>query len=221
MWEIIKAGGPVMWPIIALSIGATAILLERLWSLQERRVIPPELRVKVWKLVETGQLTDRHISALEQNSALGQILAAGLANRNRPREYVKEAIEDTGRHVVHELERFLNMLGTIAAVSPLLGLLGTVTGIIVAFNAITHQGVGDPKMLSGGIGQALICTAAGLIVAIPSLMGYRYLRGRVDGLVVSMEKEALKLVRSLDGFRAIDPMLEREPMRNPESASAA
>ena len=221
MWEIIKAGGPVMWPIIALSIGATAILLERLWSLQERRVIPPELRVKVWKLVETGQLTDRHIAALEQNSALGQILAAGLANRNRPREYIKEAIEDTGRHVVHELERFLNMLGTIAAVSPLLGLLGTVTGIIVAFNAITHQGVGDPKMLSGGIGQALICTAAGLIVAIPSLMGYRYLRGRVDGLVVSMEKEALKLVRSLDGFRAIDPMLESEPMRSSESASAA
>ena len=221
MWEIIKAGGPVMWPIIALSIGATAILLERLWSLQERRVIPPELRVKVWKLVETGQLTDRHISALEQNSALGQILAAGLSNRNRPREYIKEAIEDTGRHVVHELERFLNMLGTIAAVSPLLGLLGTVTGIIVAFNAITHQGVGDPKMLSGGIGQALICTAAGLIVAIPSLMGYRYLRGRVDGLVVSMEKEALKLVRSLDGFRAIDPMMEGEPMRAPESASAA
>ena len=221
MWEIIKAGGPVMWPIIALSIGATAILLERLWSLQERRVIPPELRVKVWKLVETGQLTDRHISALEQNSALGQILAAGLANRNRPREYIKEAIEDTGRHVVHELERFLNMLGTIAAVSPLLGLLGTVTGIIVAFNAITHQGVGDPKMLSGGIGQALICTAAGLIVAIPSLMGYRYLRGRVDGLVVSMEKEALKLVRSLDGFKAIEPMLEAEPMRASESASAA
>ena len=221
MWEIIKAGGPVMWPIIALSIGATAILLERLWSLQERRVIPPELRVKVWKLVETGQLTDRHIAALEQNSALGQILAAGLINRDRPREYVKEAIEDTGRHVVHELERFLNMLGTIAAVSPLLGLLGTVTGIIVAFNAITHQGVGDPKMLSGGIGQALICTAAGLIVAIPSLMGYRYLRGRVDGLVVSMEKEALKLVRSLDGFRAIDPMLESEPMRSSESASAA
>jgi biopolymer transport protein ExbB len=221
MWEIIKAGGPVMWPIIALSVLAAAILLERLWSLQERRIIPPELREKVWKLVESGQLTDRHIAALAQNSALGQILAAGLANRHRPREYVKEAIEDTGRHVVHELERFLNMLGTIAAVSPLMGLLGTVTGIIVAFNAITHSGIGDPKVLSGGIGQALITTAAGLIVAIPSLMGYRYLRGRVDELVIAMEKEALKLVHSLDQIRLIDPMLDREPVRRPSSVSAA
>jgi len=221
MWEIIKAGGPVMWPIIALSVGATAILLERLWSLQERRVNPPELREKVWKLVESGQLTDRHITALEQNSALGQILAAGLANRQRPREYIKEAIEDTGRHVVHELERFLNLLGTIAAVSPLLGLLGTVTGIIVAFNAITTQGVGDPKMLSGGIGQALICTAAGLIVAIPSLMGYRYLRGLVDARVVKMEKEALKLVQALDAQRDAYPLLEPARTRAPTSASAA
>jgi biopolymer transport protein ExbB len=221
MWEIIKAGGPVMWPIIALSITATAILLERLWSLQDERVIPRELTNKVWKLVESGQLTDKHVAALTQNSALGQILAAGLANRERSREHIKEAIEDTGRHVVHELERFLNMLGTIAAVSPLLGLLGTVIGIITAFNAITQQGVGDPKMLSGGIGQALIATAAGLIVAIPSLMGYRYLRGKVDGLVIGMEKEALKLVRALDERRAADPLIEHERLTSPPSASAA
>ncbi len=221
MWEIIKAGGPVMWPIIGLSITAAAILLERLWSLQERRVIPAELTAKVWRLVEAGQLTDKHVAALSQNSGLGQILAAGLANRDRGREYIKEAIEDTGRHVVHELERFLNMLGTIAAVSPLLGLLGTVIGIIAAFSAITHQGVGDPKVLSGGIGQALITTAAGLIVAIPSLMGYRYLRGRVDQLVIAMEKEALKLVQALDRHRACDPLLEHERLGAPPSVSAA
>jgi biopolymer transport protein ExbB len=221
MWEIIKAGGPVMWPIIALSITAAAILLERLWSLQEKRVIPKELTEKVWKLVESGQLTDKHIAALAQNSALGQILAAGLANRHRTREHIKEAIEDTGRHVVHELERFLNLLGTIAAVSPLMGLLGTVIGIIAAFSAITHQGVGDPKVLSGGIGQALITTAAGLMVAIPSLMGYRYLRGRVDALVISMEKEALKLVRSLDEHRAADPLIDQARIERPPSASAA
>ena len=221
MWEIIKAGGPVMWPIIALSITAAAILLERLWSLQDERVLPKALTDKVWKLVESGQLTDKHVAALAQNSALGQILAAGLANRHRGREHIKEAIEDTGRHVVHELERFLNMLGTIAAVSPLLGLLGTVIGIITAFNAITQQGVGDPKMLSGGIGQALIATAAGLIVAIPSLMGYRYLRGKVDGLVIAMEKEALKLVRFLDERRAADPLVEHERLESPPSASAA
>jgi biopolymer transport protein ExbB len=202
MWEIIKAGGPVMWPIVALSVIATAILAERLWTLQERRVMPRELREKVLKLVEGNQLSERHIAALEQNSALGRIFASGLNNRHRPREQIREAIEDTGRHVVHELERFLNLLGTIAAVSPLLGLLGTVIGIIVAFNAITHTGIGDPKVLSGGIGQALITTAAGLIVAIPSLMGYRYLRGRVDELVIEMEKEALHLVDAIDARRA-------------------
>ena len=222
MWEIIKAGGPVMWPIIALSVASAAIMLERLWSLQEERVIPHELTAKVWKLVESGQLGDRHVAAIAQNSALGQILAAGLSNRHRPREWVKEAIEDTGRHVAHELERFLNMLGTIAAVSPLMGLLGTVIGIISAFNAITHDGVGDPKVLSGGIGQALITTAAGLMVAIPSLMGYRYLRGRVDELVIAMEKEALKLVQALDAQRgAADPLVAAEAGRARPSVNAA
>ena len=198
MWEIIQAGGPVMWPIILCSVGAAAIILERVWSLQEKRVIPRELTDKVWKLVETRTLTERHIEALEHNSPLGRVLAAGLANRDKGRDLMKEVIEDTGRHVVHELERFLNSLGTIAAITPLLGLLGTVTGMISAFEAITSQGVGDARVLSGGIGEALITTAAGLIVAIPSLIGYRYLRGKVDMLVVEMEKEAIKLVKSFD-----------------------
>lgn len=198
MWEIIIAGGPVMWPIILCSVLAAAIVLERLWSLQRKRIIPHELTDKVWKLVETRTLSDRHIEALAQNSYLGRILAAGLVNRHHGREIMKEAIEDTGRHVVHELERFLNTLGTIAAVSPLLGLLGTVTGMIAAFHAITTEGVGDPRALSGGIGEALITTAAGLMVAIPALFAYRYLRGLVDGLVVEMEKEAMKLVQAFD-----------------------
>jgi biopolymer transport protein ExbB len=202
MWEIIQAGGPVMWPIIACSIGAAAIILERLWTLQEKRVIPRELTDKVWKLVETRTLNDRHITALEHNSPLGRVLAAGLQNRDRGREIMKEVVEDTGRHVVHELERFLNTLGTIAAITPLLGLLGTVTGMISAFEAITAQGVGDARVLSGGIGEALITTAAGLIVAIPALIGYRYLRGQVDALVVEMEKQAIKLVRAFDRFDA-------------------
>jgi biopolymer transport protein ExbB len=213
MWEIIKAGGPVMWPIILCSIGAAAIVLERLWSLQQDRVLPRELTGKVWKLVETGQLTDKHVEALGQNSPLGRVLAAGLQNRHRGREIIKESIEDTGRHVAHDLERFLNILATIAAVSPLLGLLGTVTGIIAAFNAIVAQGVGDPRVLSGGIGEALITTAAGLIVAIPALMGYRYLRGRIDALVIDMEKEALKLIQHLDAVRGEDPVLARERLR--------
>ena len=128
-------------------------------------------------------------------------MSAALANQHRSRELLKEAVEDTGRHVAHELERYLNLLGTIAAVSPLLGLLGTVIGIIAAFSAITHTGIGDPKALSGGIGQALVSTAGGLLVAIPSLMGYRYLRGHVDGLVIEMEKAALGLIARIDAER--------------------
>lgn len=202
MWEIIVAGGPVMAPIILCSVVAVAIVVERLWTLQRKRVIPRELTDRVWKLVETRTLNDRHIEALAQNSPLGRVLAAGLANRNHGREIMKEVIEDTGRHVVHELERFLNTLGTIAAMSPLLGLLGTVTGMIAAFNAITAAGVGDPRALSGGIGEALITTAAGLIVAIPALFAYRYLRGVVDALVVDMEKEATRLVQAFDRMGA-------------------
>jgi biopolymer transport protein ExbB len=199
MWEIVQAGGPLMWPIILCSIVAAAIILERLWTLQDRRVLPADLTQKVWKLVETDQVNDKVIQALEQNSPLGRLLAAGLAYRHRPREMLMERLEDTGRHVVHELERFLNTLGTIAGVSPLLGLLGTVTGIIKAFNAINAGGAGDPRMLSGGIAEALVATAAGLCVAIPSLIAYRYLRGRVDRIVVEMEKNALRLADAMEG----------------------
>ncbi|MGA1768594.1 MAG: MotA/TolQ/ExbB proton channel family protein [Steroidobacteraceae bacterium] len=202
MWEIIRAGGPLMWPILLCSVVAVAIVVERLWTLSPRRVNPAELTDKIWKLVQTRTLTDRHVEALEQNSPLGRVLASGLANRDRGRDIMKEVIEDTGRHVVHELERFLDALGTIAAITPLLGLLGTVTGMISAFEAITVQGVGDPQVLSGGIGEALITTATGLIVAIPALIAHRYLRARVDRLVVDMEKEAMKLVQAYDRLQA-------------------
>ncbi len=198
MWELVKAGGYVMWPIILCSIAAAAIIVERLWTLQEKRVIPKELTKKVLQWIETRDLNDKMIAALEQNSPLGKVIAVGLANRNRTRDVLVERVTDTGRHVVHELERFLGMLGTIASVSPLLGLLGTVTGIIRAFNDLTLKGSGDPRILSGGIAEALITTAAGLLVAIPALVGYRYLRGRVEGLVVQMEKEAMQLVELLE-----------------------
>jgi len=198
MWEIVRAGGPVMWPIILCSIGAAAIVLERLWTLQDKRVLPRELTQKVWQLIENNQVNDKVITALEQNSPLGRVLAAGLANRHRPHDVIMERLEDTGRHVIHELERFLNTLGTIAGIAPLLGLLGTVTGIIRAFNAINEGGIGDPRALSGGIAEALITTAAGLIVAIPSLFAYRYLRGKVDGIVVAMEKDAIKLADAVE-----------------------
>ena len=198
MWEIVRAGGLFMWPIILCSVLAAAIILERLWTLQEKRVLPRDLMDRVWKLVEANQVNDKVVTALEQNSPLGKVLASGLLNRHRGREVMMERLEDTGRHVVHELERFLNTLGTIASISPLLGLLGTVTGIIKAFNAIQSGGMGVPRMLSGGIAEALITTAAGLCVAIPALIGYRYLRGRVEAFVIEMEKDAIKLADAVE-----------------------
>ena len=198
MFEIVKAGGIMMGPIILASIVTAAIFLERLWTLQTKRVLPAELTEKVWRWVEQGQIQDKHIAALQQNSPLGKILAAGLANRNRERGVIREAIEDTGRHVVHELDRFIGTVGTIASLSPLMGLLGTVFGMIRTFNAITTAGIGNPASLAGGIAEALITTAAGLTVAIPALLAYKYLRGRVQTLVVQMEKEAIKLVEALE-----------------------
>ncbi|HEY0942689.1 MAG TPA: MotA/TolQ/ExbB proton channel family protein [Steroidobacter sp.] len=198
MFEIVKAGGIMMGPIILASIVTAAIFLERLWTLQTKRVLPSDLTEKVWRWVEQRQIQDKHIAALQQNSPLGKILAAGLANRNRDRAVIREAIEDTGRHVVHELDRFIGTLGTIASLSPLMGLLGTVLGMIRTFNAITTAGIGNPASLAGGIAEALITTAAGLTVAIPALLAYKYLRGRVQILVVQMEKEATKLVEAIE-----------------------
>ena len=197
MWEIVKAGGPFMVPIILCSIISAGILLERLWTLQRKRVLPQELIKRVTELADKNQVTPKVIEALEKNSPLGRVLAAALANRDRGREIMMERVEDTGRHVIYELERFLNSLGTIASISPLLGLLGTVTGIIRAFNAVMLGGMGDPRMLAGGISEALITTAGGLAVAIPSFIAYRYLRGKVEGIVVDMEKIAVKFADSL------------------------
>jgi len=197
MFEIVQAGGWVMWPLLACAVGALAIVLERLWTLQQRRVVPADVTEQVAHWVRKSQLDDRHIEMLRESSPLGQVLAAGLAQRHASRDVIKESIEDSGRHVVHDLESFLNTLGTIAAVSPLLGLLGTVSGMIRAFTAITTQGVGNPTVLAGGIAEALITTAAGLAIAIPSVIAYRYLRGRVNRLVVLIEKEAVQLVDAL------------------------
>ena len=197
MLEIVQAGGWLMLPIIACSMVAAAIIMERLWTLQQKRVLPKDLTVQAWHWVKADRLDSERVQMLHQSSPLGQVLAAGLANRDAGREIAKEGIEDTGRHVVHEMERYLNPLGTIAVISPLLGLLGTVIGMVKVFAAITAHGVGDPGVLAGGISEALITTAAGLTEAIPSLIGYRYLRGRVDALVVRMEKEAMKFLEAL------------------------
>jgi biopolymer transport protein ExbB len=197
MLEIVQAGGWVMVPIILGSVLAAAIILERLWTLQRKRVLPANLVSRAQEWVTHDQLDPQHLQKLHESSPLGQLLAIGLANRHASREVIKESIEDCGRHVVHELERYMGTLGTIAAVSPLLGLLGTVLGMIKMFAVVTTDGVGNPSALAGGIGEALITTAAGLIVAIPALIGYRYLRSRVDGLVVDMEKETMKFLETM------------------------
>ncbi len=204
MFELIKAGGWLMLPIIASSVIAMAITVERLWMLRLRRVLPRHLVPQVWNWVRNHQIDGAKLAALRMGSPLGRILAAGLVNLQHDRSVMKEAIEDAGRHVVLELERYLNTLGTIAAITPLLGLLGTVVGMIDVFTAIVTEGTGNPAALADGISKALITTAAGLSVAIPSLVVYRYFRGKVDMLVVRMEQEATKMVEVMHGEREQD-----------------
>lgn len=201
MFEIIQAGGILMFPILACSILALGIIVERFWSLKSEKVLPKSLVAEIWNMVKNNKLDDKKIQNIYEGSPLGRVLAIGLINRKHSREVMKESIEETGRHVAHELERFLNPLGTVAAITPLLGLLGTVIGMIQVFAVITSAGVGDPELLAGGISKALITTAAGISVAIPSLIFHRYFRARVDALVVGMEQEAIKLVEVVQGER--------------------
>jgi biopolymer transport protein ExbB len=197
MLEIFRAGGWVMWPILFCSVVALGIVLERAWTLREPRVIPSHLVAQVWQLLKANDLGIDKIESVRASSPLGRVLAAGLALRDAPREIMKERIEDIGRHVAHELERYLNTLGTIAAIAPLLGLLGTVTGLIQVFTVITEEGLGNPASMAGGISEALITTVAGLCVAIPALVAYRFFRGRIAELVVRMEEEAIRLIDAL------------------------
>lgn len=204
MLELIKAGGFVMWPILLCSVVSLAIVVERFWSLQTKRITPKNLVSQIWQWAKVGHLDSKRVNDIRVESPLGKLLAAGLVNLKHDREVMKESIEEAGRQVTHELERFLNTLGTIAEITPLLGLLGTVIGMIKVFTVITTMGVGDPSILSEGISEALITTATGLTVAIPTLMFYRYFRGRVDELVLFMEQESLKLVEVLHGHREQD-----------------
>ncbi|TDB27911.1 MotA/TolQ/ExbB proton channel family protein [Stenotrophomonas sp. ATCM1_4] len=203
MWELVKAGGWPMLPLLLLGVLALAIVLERFWSLRRNEVLPPGLGEEVRNWAARGKLDASHIASLRANSPLGALLAAALEARNRPREQIRERIEDTGRHLVHRMGRFLNALGTIASAGPLLGLLGTVIGMIQMFLGILDHGVGDVNQLAGGIGKALVCTATGMVVAIPALMFHRYFRGRIDGYVIEMEQEASALLDSLDGRPAV------------------
>lgn len=218
MFEIIKSGGWLMAPLVLCSVAVVAIVAERLWTLQTRRVAPEHLAAQVWNWLKSGELDEERLQALRAGSPLGRILAAGLEQRRAPREVMNEAIEDTGRHVVHELDRYLITLGTVATISPLLGLLGTVLGIIHVFAAISTAGLGNPAALASGISQALITTVAGLTVAIPAYILYRYLRGRVDELVDRMEQETTRLMNAV---RGAETGLDAEAAAEPPVAAIA
>jgi biopolymer transport protein ExbB len=202
--EIIKAGGWLMFPIILCSIAVIAISVERYWTLSPEKIAPRYLLAQLWSWLKNNQLDAGKMKELRGNSDLGKILAAGLSNSKHGREVMKDSIQEAANQVVHDMERYLGALGTIAAIAPLLGLLGTVLGMIKVFTAIMVQGTGNASVLAGGISEALITTAAGLCVAIPAMILHRHFLRRVDGLMVIMEQDAVKLVDALHSERRVD-----------------
>ncbi|NVK43602.1 MAG: MotA/TolQ/ExbB proton channel family protein [Oceanospirillaceae bacterium] len=204
MYELLKAGGWLMIPIVACSVLSLAICLERFWVLRTSRVTPRGLLADIWTRMQSKALTPAEMREIRDQSPLGRIMVAGLNNARHGREVMKESILEAASQVIHELERFLNALGTIAAITPLLGLLGTVIGMIKVFTEIMAQGTGNASVLAGGISEALLTTAAGLAVAIPTLIFHRYFQRHVDSLVKEMEQEAVKLVEVVHGEREVD-----------------
>jgi biopolymer transport protein ExbB len=190
---LIEAAGWPIWPLIFASVIALAIIIERSYTLRARQINPPNLLEQTLEIVRRQGVNGDVLKALSEGSPMGRVLAAGLRNLNASRELMKESLEEAGRAVAHDLERYLTSLGTIASVAPLLGLLGTVIGMVEIFGSQTPTG-GNPAALAHGISVALYNTAFGLIVAIPSMIFYRFFRGKVDALLVEMEQQALRLV---------------------------
>lgn len=200
MWEIIQAAGLPIWPLIFASIIALAIIGERFWALRSEVVAPSSLLPEVQKMLSQGGVSREMINKLKDHSLLGELFASALANVNNSREITKESIEEAGRAVVHKLEKYLPTLGTISTVAPLLGLLGTVIGMVELFGSFTNSGH-DVAQFARGISVALYNTAAGIVVAVPAMIFYRYFRSKVDDLIVDMEQQAIKLVEIIHGER--------------------
>lgn len=200
-----------MFPLLLCSVLALAIIIERFWTLRASRLAPKALVNDLWGWIKRKELDSKKLRELKDAAPIGRVLAAGLVNAKHGREVMKESIQEEASHVVHEMERFLTALGTVAVIAPLLGLLGTVIGMIKVFAQLQLEGAGNAAALAGGISEALITTAAGLTVAIPALIFHRYFLRRVDEIVVEMEQDALRLVEVVQG--------EREPTRAEESAS--
>jgi biopolymer transport protein ExbB len=204
VFELIVSGGWLMIPIIGCSVLSLAICLERMWELRANKIAPPDLMNNVLSWLKSGAMTAERMKEVKNGSPLGRIFVSGLQNARHGRDVMKESIQETATQVVHELERFLTALGTIASVAPLLGLLGTVIGMIKVFTEIMIQGTGNASVLAGGISEALITTASGLAVAIPTLIFHRHFQRKVDSLVVEMEQQTIKLVEVVHGEREIE-----------------
>lgn len=200
MFSIIQAAGWPIWPLLIASVVALALIFERLAALRSSRVVPVGLLRRVVVEYRQGNLSEKLVTDLDRHSPLGRVLAAGLRNVGASREVMRESIEEVGRAVTHDLERYLSTLGTIASISPLMGLFGTVIGMIEIFGSQAPTG-SDPIQLAHGISVALYNTAYGLLVAIPSLLFWRIFRSRVDNLVIDMEQQAVKLVEVVHGDR--------------------
>jgi len=200
VWQIILAAGWPIWPLIIASVVAVAIIGERSFALRENVISPKNLLPEVQKWLAAGGINKEMITRLEQNSLLGRVFATALATAKQSRDITKESIEETARAVAHELEKYLATLGTIATVAPLLGLLGTVIGMVELFGAFTTTGHGVAQF-ARGISVALYNTAAGIVVAVPAMIAYRFFRTKVDAILIDMEQQAIKLVEILHGER--------------------
>lgn len=196
MFSLIQAAGWPVWFLIIASIAAVALIVERGLSLRRDRVLPPRLLDDVLSLHRSNQISFEIIQRLETSSPLGRVLATGLRQERAPRDVMKEAVEETGRSVAHDLERYLSALGTIASIAPLMGLFGTVVGMIEIFGAQAPAGT-NPQQLAHGISVALYNTAFGLVIAVPAMIAYRYYRSRVDSFLVEMEQQSLRLIDTL------------------------
>ena len=194
MYELFLKGGILMYPIAFCSIIAVGIFLERIWVLRRRRVLPRDFLIEVEDLVMRRKRPEAISLCKRNNSSIAHVVRVGIENYGKRRDVIKEKIEEVGRREAASLERYINVIGTIAGVSPLLGLLGTVSGMIKSFNIISLQGVADPASLAGGISEALITTAAGLVVAIPTFVIYRYLTNKADSLILEMEENSIRMV---------------------------
>lgn len=210
---MIRAGGAIMIPLGLLWLLALGVIGERLWTLRRTKVLPAKLTDEVRAWARSARIERQHIDVLRQNSPLGAVLADIVANRHRTRDVIRSKAEDAGRQAVHELGRFLNLLGTIAIISPLMGLLGTVFGLIRMFLVVNQGGMGDAQRLAGGIGEALVATASGLTVAIIAYFAHRYFRGLIVDYAVAMEREANALIDALE-----QPEPAAPPVARPERA---